>query len=449
MSLTLITGIKAAQRLDSRGNPTVQVDLQTTIGSFRALVPSGASTGQHEAVELRDGDKTYYNGKGVLKAVANVNDVIAPALIAEAYDLRTQLKDVDQFMRKLDGTKNKSKLGANAILGVSMACARAGAAGLGLPLYEFLRKEAGRDRGPYVVPVPFLNVLNGGVHSGNTMAFQEIMIAPVGAGSFEEGIRMATEVYHKLKAVIGDRFGAPATGIGDEGGFAPPITKPEQAFDLLEEAISACHYTGRIKFAMDPVSVEFYRPLENIYDVGFKCQAPNPYTPLQLQQLYSQLIASYPLVLLEDPFSEDDWESWSKFNETCPIELVGDDLLATNVERVKVANEKKACNAMLLKVNQIGTVTEAISAANLAFSLGWSVFVSHRSGETTDDFIADLTVGLGTGHLKTGSPCRGERVAKYNRLMDIEAELRKKGKPYVYAGTDFRFPSKLSVQLAT
>ncbi|KAK4228105.1 enolase [Podospora fimiseda] len=429
MSLTLITGIKAAQRLDSRGNPTVQVDLQTTIGSFRALVPSGASTGQHEAVELRDGDKTYYNGKGVLNAVANVNKVIGPLLIADAYDLRTQLKDVDEFLRKLDGTKNKSKRGANAILGVSMACARAGAAELGIPLYEFLRKESGRDHGPYAVPVPFLNVLNGGVHSGNTMAFQEIMIAPVGAESFEEGIRMAAEVYHKLKGVISDRFGAPATGIGE----------PEQAFDLLEEAISACKYKGRIKFAMDPASVKFYRPEEGIYDIGFKCKEPNPYTPFQLQLLYSQLIASYPLVLLKDPFSEDDWESWAKFNETCPIELVGDELLATNVEKVKLASEKKACNAMLLKVNQIRTVTEAISA----------VFVSHRSGETTDDFIADLTVGLGTGHLKSGSPCRGERVAKYNWLMDIEAELREKGRPYVYTKTDFRFPSKLSVQLAT
>ncbi|KAK4166279.1 enolase [Cladorrhinum sp. PSN259] len=449
MATTLLTGIKAAQRLDSRGNPTVQVDIQTTTGSFRALVPSGASTGRHEAVELRDDDKAHYNGKGVLSAVGNINNVIAPALIAEAYDLRTQLKEVDQFMRKLDGTKNKSKLGANAILGVSMACARAGAAGLGIPLYEFLRKEAGRDHGPYVIPVPFLNVLNGGVHSGNTMAFQEIMIAPVGAGSIEEGIRMGAEVYHKLKVVISERFGAPAIGIGDEGGFAPPITKPEQAFDLLEEAISACGYTGRIKFAMDPASSEFYHPAENIYDIGFKDKVPNRYSPTQLQQLYSQLIATYPLVLLEDPFSEDDWESWTKFNETCPIELVGDDLLATNVERVKEASEKKACNAMLLKVNQIGTVTEAISAANLAFSLGWSVFVSHRSGETTDDFIADLTVGLGTGHLKTGSPCRGERVAKYNRLMDIEAELREKGKACVYAGTDFRFPTNLSQQLAT
>ncbi|KAF2251781.1 enolase [Trematosphaeria pertusa] len=438
----MISAVRASQRLDSRGNPTVQVEVETNSGIFRALVPSGASTGQHEAVELRDKDASVYGGKGVLKAVQNVREIIGPALIEKKFNPQTQLKEIDQFMRDLDGTPNKARLGANAILGVSMACARAGAAAEGLPLYEFLRREAGAS-GPYVMPVPFFNVLNGGVHSGNTMAFQEIMLAPVGATSFEEAMRMGSEVYQTLKKVISEKYGAPATGIGDEGGFAPPITRPEEALDLLETAVEKCGYTGKIKYAMDPASSEFFRE-DGDYDLGFKDKTPNVVSPAGMQELYSRLMTKYPIVLLEDPFAEDDWPTWTAFNKTCPIELVGDDLLVTNVERVRMAKEKKACNSMLLKVNQIGTVTEAIEAANLAFSLGWGVFVSHRSGETTDDFIADITVGLGTGHLKSGAPCRGERVAKYNRLMDIESQLKAAGKECLYAGESFSFPSKLS-----
>ncbi|KEZ44023.1 Enolase [Scedosporium apiospermum] len=436
----MITAVRASQRLDSRGNPTIQVDVKTSKGWFRSLVPSGASTGLHEAVELRDKIKSVYGGKGVETAVKNVQDVIGPALIEKGFDVRTQLKEIDQFMRKLDGTPNKARLGANAILGVSMACARAGAAEKGVPLYEFLRGEAGVE-GPFVLPVPFLNVLNGGVHSGNKMAFQEFMIAPVGATSFEESIRIGCEVYHRLKEVITAKHGPTATGVGDEEGFAPPIVLPQQALDLLETAVADCGYTGKVKFAIDPASSEFFR--DGLYDLGFKQETRNVLTPPGLGELYHQLIYQYPVVLLEDPFAEEDGDSWTEFNKTCKIELVGDDLLVTNVERLRIAREKKACNSMLLKVNQIGTVSEAIAAANLATSFGWSIFVSHRSGETTDDFIADLTVGLGTGHLKSGAPCRGERTAKYNRLMDIESELKATGKPYQYAGENFRFPQNL------
>jgi enolase len=312
------------------------------------------------------------------------------------------------------------------------------------------------------MPVPFFNVLNGGVHSGNTMAFQEIMLAPTGAHSITEAVQMGAETYHALKTVITKKFGPSATGIGDEGGFAPPISKPSEALDLLTEAVEKAGYTGKIQFAMDPASSEFFR--EGNYDLGIKDKTSAKLTPDGLADLYRELIQKYPIVLLEDPFAEDDWSSWSGFMQKGKSvdrmpEIVGDDLTVTNVERVKEAQEKGACNGLLLKINQIGTVSEAIAAyvsfslflplfpiimlmpldsANLAFSYGWGVFVSHRSGETTDDFIADLTVGLRTGHLKTGAPARGERVVKYNRLMDIEDELKAKGEEVKYAGVDFR-----------
>ncbi|PMD33392.1 enolase [Hyaloscypha variabilis F] len=436
-----ITSITAAQRLDSRGNPTVQVRLTTNKGTFTGLVPSGASTGIHEALELRDTSSTAYGGKGVKQAVHNVTSIIAPALIEKKFDVETQLKEIDAFMCELDGTKGKKKLGANAILGVSMACARAGAAGLKIPLYEHLRLEAGALKAPYIMPVPFFNVLNGGVHSGNTMAFQEIMLAPTGATSITEAVQMGAETYHALKTVITKKFGPAATGIGDEGGFAPPISKPSEALDLLVEAVEKAGYTGKIQFAMDPASSEFFR--EGQYDLGIKDKTSPKLTPAGLSDLYRELFTKYPIVLLEDPFAEDDWETWSAFmakgKEVKDMpEIVGDDLTVTNVERVREAQQKKACNGLLLKINQIGTVSEAIAAANLAFSHSWGVFVSHRSGETTDDFIADLTVGLRTGHLKTGAPARGERVVKYNRLMDIEDELKASGEDVVYAGTEFR-----------
>lgn len=448
--MTTIKSITAQQRLDSRGNPTVQVQVETKDGFFRALVPSGASTGAHEAVELRDGkakdaatkgiDTKAYLGRGVMTAVGNVNDILGPALIKSGLDVATQLKDIDQAMIDLDGTPNKARLGANAILGVSMAVARAGAAARGVPLYEYLRKECGTENAPYVLPVPFFNVLNGGVHAGNTLAFQEFMLAPTGASSFEEAIQIGSEAYHSLKTVIAKKHGMPATSIGDEGGFAPPLTRPEEAFDLLTAAVKDIGGGDRVQFGLDPASTEFFDAKTREYDLGFKDKQPSKLSPDGLAKLYHHLAKNYPLALLEDPFAEDDWESWTAFTESCkglPLEIVGDDLLVTNVKRVREAVSKKACNAMLLKINQIGSVTEAIAAARLAFSNGWAVFASHRSGETTDDFLADLTVALNTGHLKAGAPARGERVAKYNRLLDIEAELKAGGKTVVYAGANF------------
>jgi enolase len=432
----MIESIHAFQRLDSRGNPTVQVVLTTENGRFTALVPSGASKGAYEAIELRDGDPAAYAGKGVLRAVRNVEDVLAPALLSHQF-AETDLRGVDAFMKSLDGTEDKSKLGANAILGVSMACARAGAAAQRVPLYEFLRRQAGAKT-PFVMPVPFFNVLNGGVHSGNAMAFQEFMIAPVGAASMEEAVRMGAEVYQQLKGIIQAEYGSAAIGLGDEGGFAPPISQPHEALDLLVAAVEKCGYTGKVKFAMDPASSEFFQTGKYVLDFKAKDAGKAVLSPEKLAELYNGLIEKYPVILLEDPFAQDDWGAWEAFDKTCKIELVGDDLLATNTGRITMASEKKACNSLLLKINQIGTITEAIEAANMAYSLGWSVFVSHRSGETTDDFIADLAVALRTGHLKSGAPCRGERVAKYNRLMDIEAEIKHSREGCKYAGEGFR-----------
>ncbi|CAG8890914.1 unnamed protein product [Penicillium egyptiacum] len=451
----MIRSIQAAQRLDSRGHPTVQVDLTTNrgkraptitklasytdVGTFRAIVSSGASTGANEAIELRDGDSSVYGGKGVQKAVTNIGLVIGPALVQSGLKVDTDQKMIDCLLKHLDGTENKSKLGANAVLGVSMACARAGAAHLGIPLYEFLQRESGVKK-PFVMPVPFFNVINGGVHSGNKMAFQETMIAPIGASSFAEAVRMGSEVYHQLKKVIVEKFEPSAIGIGDEGGFAPPISQPHEALDLLVEAVSLAGYSGRMKFAIDAASTEFFH--DGIYDIGFKDDKPSLQKTKHLTDLYRSLLQNYPVVLLEDPFAETDWASWTEFNKECPVELVGDDLLVTNTKYVQKANDTRACNSMLLNINQIGTISEAIEAANLAYSFDWGVFVSNRSGETTDDFIADLAVGLRAGHLKSGAPCRGERVAKYNRLMDIEADLLGKGEECLYAGSQFRVASK-------
>ncbi|KAJ5392056.1 hypothetical protein N7509_007546 [Penicillium cosmopolitanum] len=400
----MIRSIHAAQRLDSRGCPTVQVELTTEKGTFRAIVPSGASTGINEAVELRDGDESAYGGRGVQGAVLNIQNVIGPSLLESNFRVDTDQKKIDQFLKELDGTKNKERLGANGILGVSMACARAGAAHSGIPLYEFLRREAGANY-PFVMPVPFFNVLNGGVHSGNKMAFQETMIAPVGASSITEAVKMGSEVYQHLKKVIIEKFGSSAIGIGDEGGFAPPISEPHEALDLLVQAVSNAGLSGKIKFAIDPASSEFFR--ESKYDIGFK-GATKLKTAKEMMGLYQSLLEEYPVVLLEDPFAQNDWDSWTEFNKACPVELVGDDLLVTNPVYVQMARYKDACNAMLLKINQIGTISEAIEGANLAYSYDWGVFVSHRSGEMTDDFIADLAVGLRTGHLKSGAPYGGK-----------------------------------------
>ncbi|KAJ1962140.1 phosphopyruvate hydratase [Dipsacomyces acuminosporus] len=433
-----ITRIHARQIFDSRGNPTVEVDITTDKGLFRAAVPSGASTGVHEALELRDGGSTYM-GKGVQKAVEHVNNDIAPALIAANINIEDQ-EAIDKFMIDLDGTPNKSKFGANAILGVSLAIAKAGAAQKGVPLYQHFRDLSGRSHEKYVLPVPAFNVINGGSHAGNKLAMQEFMILPTGASSFSEAMRIGSEVYHNLKSVIKSKYGQDATNVGDEGGFAPNIQSNEEGLELLKEAIAKAGYDGKVDIGMDSAASEFYK--DGKYDLDFKnpeSDASKLLSTKELAALYTSFAEKYPVVSIEDPFDQDDWEAYIHLESTLgqKIQIVGDDLLVTNPARIQTGVEKKACNALLLKVNQIGSVTESIRAANLSFKAGWGVMVSHRSGETEDSTIADLVVGLGTGQIKTGAPCRSERLAKYNQLLRIEEEL---GDKAIYAGKNFRSP---------
>ncbi|XP_058599830.1 gamma-enolase [Neofelis nebulosa] len=432
-----IEKIWAREILDSRGNPTVEVDLYTAKGLFRAAVPSGASTGIYEALELRDGDKQRYLGKGVLKAVDHINTTIAPALISSGLSVVEQEK-LDNLMLELDGTENKSKFGANAILGVSLAVCKAGAAERELPLYRHIAQLAGNS--DLILPVPAFNVINGGSHAGNKLAMQEFMILPVGAESFRDAMRLGAEVYHTLKGVIKDKYGKDATNVGDEGGFAPNILENSEALELVKEAIDKAGYTEKIVIGMDVAASEFHR--DGKYDLDFKSPAdPSRYiTGDQLGALYQDFVRDYPVVSIEDPFDQDDWAAWSKFTANVGIQIVGDDLTVTNPKRIERAVEEKACNCLLLKVNQIGSVTEAIQACKLAQENGWGVMVSHRSGETEDTFIADLVVGLCTGQIKTGAPCRSERLAKYNQLMRIEEEL---GDEARFAGHNFRNPSVL------
>ncbi|GAA5851054.1 hypothetical protein JCM9279_005271 [Rhodotorula babjevae] len=432
-----IQKIHARQIWDSRGNPTVEVDVTTEKGIFTAAVPSGASTGVHEAVELRDGDKSKYLGKGVTKAVANVNDVIAPKLIEANLDIVDQEK-VDKFLIELDGTPNKGKLGANAILGVSMAVAKAAAAQKGVPLYAHFADLAG-VKPPFVLPVPAMNVINGGSHAGNALAFQEFMLLPTGAVDFDEAMQMGTETYHTLKNVIKKKYGIDATNVGDEGGFAPNVQGAEESLEILTEAIAKAGYTGKVQIGLDVASSEFYK--DGKYDLDFK--NPNSdsskwLTGKQLAEFYNQLVEKYDIVSIEDPFDQDDWEAWSHLTQNTKIQIVGDDLTVTNPERIQTAIEKKACNGLLLKVNQIGTITESIKATQLASSDGWCVPLllllpetqltrrEHRSGETEDTTIADLVIALGTGQIKTGAPCRSERVAK----------IKMAGGKVLYAGSD-------------
>jgi len=343
-------------------------------------------------------------GKGCLKAVSNVNDILGPALIKANLDVANQ-EAVDQFMLNLDGTKNKSKFGANAILGVSLAVARAGAAQKGVPLYQHLADLAGK-KDPFILPVPAFNVINGGSHAGNKLAMQEFMILPTGASSFAEAMRMGSEVYHHLKSVIKKKYGQDATNVGDEGGFAPNIQDNKEGLELLVVAIEAAGYTGKVTIGMDVAAAEFYK--EGKYDLDFK----NPdsdraswLTGTELADLYRGFVKDYPIVSIEDPFDQDDFESYNRLTSSVSIQIVGDDLTVTNPERIQMAIDQKACNGLLLKVNQIGSVTESIKAALLSQSDGWGVMVSHRSGETEDTFIADLVVGLKTGQIKTGAPC--------------------------------------------
>jgi len=438
-----VVSIKAREIFDSRGNPTVEVDLLTEMHLFRAAVPSGASTGIYEALELRDGDKKRLLGKGVLKAVDNVNNIIAPRLIGMDVTKQTE---IDKLMvETMDGTQNdwgwsKSTLGANAVLAVSMAICRAGAASMQIPLYEYIAHLSGRSTEKFVMPVPCLNVINGGSHAGNRLACQEFMICPVGASSFREALNIGAEVYHTLKGVIKKKYGQDACNVGDEGGFAPSVQDNNEALDVLMEAITQSGHLAKVKIATDVAASEFL--IDGKYDLDFK----NPNSPPEmkvsaegLMDIYQGWIAKYPFCSIEDPFDQDDWAAYSKFQARVgdSMQIVGDDLLVTNPKRVQKALDCSACNALLLKVNQIGSITESIEAANMSMRAGWGVMVSHRSGETEDSFIADLVVGLRTGQIKTGAPCRSERLAKYNQLLRIEEEL---GPKAVYAGVNFRNP---------
>mmetsp|Transcript_65413 Transcript_65413/g.123842 ORF Transcript_65413/g.123842 Transcript_65413/m.123842 type:complete len:838 (+) Transcript_65413:69-2582(+) len=445
-SMSKIVGVRAREIFDSRGNPTVEVDLCTECALFRAACPSGASTGIYEALELRDGDKGRLLGKGVLKAVSNVNDVIGPKLVG--MDVREQGK-IDRLMvEELDGQKNewgwsKSTLGANAILAVSMAVCRAGAAASQMPLYQYIAKLAGKPTDRFVMPVPSFNVINGGSHAGNRLACQEFMIMPVGASSFKEAMIVGAEVYHTLKTVIKKKYGQDACNVGDEGGFAPSVQDNNEALDVLMEAIKKSGHDDKVKIATDVAASEFYDAKTGKYDLDFKNPGGSPpemkKTADELIEYYKQWLAKYPFVSIEDPFDQDDWPAYTKFNAAVgkDQQIVGDDLLVTNPNRIKKALEVTACNALLLKVNQIGSLTEAIEAANMSMAAGWGVMVSHRSGETEDSFIADLVVGLRTGEIKTGAPCRSERLSKYNQLIRIEEEL---GPLCSFAGTSFRSP---------
>jgi len=430
-----IKKIFARQIYDSRGNPTVEVDLTTEKGIFRAAVPSGASTGIYEALELRDKDKSKWHGKGVTKAVGNINNVLAPGLIAAGLDPVEQVA-IDTLMLKLDGTENKNNLGANAILGVSMAVCKAGAAHKGVPLYRHIADLAGIKE--VMMPVPALNIINGGSHAGNKLAMQEFMILPTGAATFSEAMKMGSEVYHHLKLLIKAKYGLDATAVGDEGGFAPNFQSNAEAIKLCEDAIAKAGYTGKIKIGMDVAASEFFK--DGKYDLDFKNKDSKPedwITSDALCEMYKGFVKDAPVVSIEDPFDQDDWAGWTKLTAETDIQIVGDDLTVTNPKRIQTAVEKKSCNALLLKVNQIGSVSESIAAHNLAKANGWGTMVSHRSGETEDCFIADLVVGLCTGQIKTGAPCRSERLAKYNQLLRIEEELGANAK---YVGENFRRP---------
>jgi enolase len=420
--MSKIDSVHAREILDSRGNPTVEVEVKLADGVLgRAAVPSGASTGVHEALELRDGDKKRYGGKGVLKAVGNVNGPIAKSL--QGVDALDQAA-VDKSMIGLDGTPNKSKLGANAILGVSLAVARAAALSRKQPLYKHLAKGPAN-----LMPVPMFNIMNGGVHANwQGTDFQEYMIAPVGAPNFHEALRWGAEVYQALKGVL--KEGGYSVGVGDEGGFAPVLKKNSDAVDLILKAIEKAGYKPgeHVAIALDPASSGFYE--DGKYNLRTEKRMV---TSAQMVDLWAEWANKYPLVVLEDGLAEDDWDGWKLLNKTIgnKVELVGDDLFVTNVKRIEQGIKENAANAVLIKLNQIGTLTETIAAIEMARKAGWGAMVSHRSGETVDSFIADFTVAMGTGHLKTGAPARGERVEKYNQLMRIEEEL---GSAAVYAG---------------
>lgn len=410
-----ILDINAREVLDSRGNPTIEVEVVTESGVVgRAMVPSGASTGVHEALELRDGDKTRFGGKGVQNAVENVIDEIAPELIGWPIDCQTE---IDEFLINYDGTKNKEKLGANAILGVSLAVARAAASELGIPLYKYIGGVNAK-----VLPAPMMNILNGGAHADNNVDIQEFMIIPTGAICFAEALRMGSEVYHTLKSVLKEK--GLSTGVGDEGGFAPNLSSNEEALKVIVEAIEKAGYKpGKdINLGIDAASTEFYDEKSGKYNLKSESKS---LTAEEMVSYYADLVDRYPLISIEDGLAEDDWEGWKLLTEKLGgrIQLVGDDLFVTNTERLARGIDENISNSILIKLNQIGTLTETIDAVEMAKEAGYTAVISHRSGETEDAFIADLAVALNAGQIKTGAPARTDRVAKYNQLLRIEEEL--------------------------
>jgi len=421
---TFIESIEAQEILDSRGNPTIEVEILLEDGSFgRAAVPSGASTGIHEALELRDGDKKRYGGKGVTKAVNNVNSQIADELIG--WDATEQIA-IDKTLLEIDGTPNKANLGANAILGTSLAVAKAAANSLGLPLYRYIGGVYA-----HVLPVPMMNILNGGAHTAwQSTDAQEFMVMPLGASSFSEAVRWGAEIYHALKSVL--KSHGYATLVGDEGGYAPNLKANVEAIEVILEAIEKAGFkAGKdVAIALDPAASEFYNEEKKVYNLRTEGKK---LSPAQMVDFWKSWVDQFPIVSIEDGLGQDDWEGWIKMTEELGdrLQIVGDDLLVTNPIRVQKAIDKKACNALLVKVNQIGSLTETIEAVELSQRNGWRAVISHRSGETEDTTIADLAVALNTGQIKTGAPARSDRVAKYNQLLRIEAEL---GETARYAG---------------
>ena len=413
--MSIISQVKARQILDSRGNPTVEVDVLLSSGSFgRAAVPSGASTGSHEAVELRDGDKAFYLGKGVQKAVQNVTGILGPAVTGQ--DALNQ-RGVDELLISCDGTENKGEVGANAVLGVSLAVAHAAAAHKGLPLFSYLSNGEST-----LLPIPMMNILNGGSHADNNVDIQEFMVFPIGASSFSEALQMGTETFHYLKSVLGERD--LNTSVGDEGGFAPNLRSNEEAIEVILEAISKAGYeVGKeIYLALDVAASELYEANRNIYRLDSE---ERELTSGELIEFYSTLIQKYPIVSLEDGLSEDDWEGWTELHQALgkKVQIVGDDLTVTNMRRLKKAIDLPAMNAILIKLNQVGSVTETVEAMKLARENGMAAVVSHRSGETEDTTIADFAVAMGMGQIKTGSASRTDRICKYNQLLRIEEML--------------------------
>ncbi len=414
-----IESVKALEVLDSRGNPTVQVEVVTIDGSCGvAMVPSGASTGSFEAVELRDGDKSRYLGKGVLKAVENVNNVIAPEI--EGMNVYEQIK-IDKTMIKLDGTENKGKLGANAMLGVSLAVAKAAANSLGMSLYNYIGGVNAKE-----LPVPMMNIMNGGKHADSSLSVQEFMIMPVGAKTFSECMRMGVEVYHNLKKVLKSK--GYSTGVGDEGGFAPNLGSEEEAVELILEAIKQAGYVPGedVCLALDVAATEMFDEAKKIGKDGYYFWKTDEFkTKDEMIEFIVSLAEKYPIISIEDGLAEEDWESWKKLTERIgdKVQLVGDDLFVTNIKRLQKGIDNKTANSILIKLNQIGTLTETLDAIELAKRNGYTAVVSHRSGETEDTTLADVAVATNAGQIKTGAPCRTDRVAKYNRLLNIEAEL--------------------------